>query len=635
MSLHKHLWLAIILLMCIAFGGCFFITTLSAQSYLEKQLQLKNIDHANALAFFMSRHIYDPVKLDEIINARFDTGHYRSIKVSASSGEVLVERTGNQASLATPEWFTRLFTINSEPATATIEGNPHSTASLVLQSDTRPAYDEMWRSTQLLFLYFLSAAVVGGIIGNRFLKSLLKPLHNAVIQAEAIGQRRFVTIDLPYTREFYLLAKSLNRLSKRVKAMLHDEAARLDELHKDIQVDEVTGLLTRDPFLSRLESTIKNDDVASAGVLVILRIQHMTELNRTEGRDVINTLLTRFSQLLTGMTHRFEQTFSGRLNGSDLALVVPGHEQPGELANEINQVFLWIAKDMQLEGKIVIPTAAGLYFAGDTTQGLLKRIDKSLLHAELEGNSAIVTAEDISPGLPVLIDEWHQNLAQAINQRRFKLASYPVATKNGKVLHHECPARLVQENGELLTAGQFLPWLNRLNWTARLDLMVLELAFEKLKKDSKHEICISLSAQMLDDRDMMSQVIDRIKKDPEGAKRLWLEITEYGVFQHLENFKHFCRQLRTVGCRLGIEHFGPGVLIIGELHDVGIDYVKIDSALIRNVDSNNSTQVFLRGLCAIIHAIGLYAIAEGIENQEEWDAARKMGIDAGTGRFFI
>ncbi|MHB0986956.1 MAG: LapD/MoxY N-terminal periplasmic domain-containing protein, partial [Sulfuricella sp.] len=61
MTLTKQLWIAITAIMTIAFGISFLISAWSAKSYLEDQLQLKNIDNANSLALSMSQVEKDPV----------------------------------------------------------------------------------------------------------------------------------------------------------------------------------------------------------------------------------------------------------------------------------------------------------------------------------------------------------------------------------------------------------------------------------------------------------------------------------------------------------------------------------------------------------------------------------------------
>ena len=46
MSLIKKLWIAIVILMVLAFAGSFVASTITAKNYLQQQLQMKNIDNA-------------------------------------------------------------------------------------------------------------------------------------------------------------------------------------------------------------------------------------------------------------------------------------------------------------------------------------------------------------------------------------------------------------------------------------------------------------------------------------------------------------------------------------------------------------------------------------------------------------
>ena len=77
------------------------------------------------------------------------------------------------------------------------------------------------------------------------------------------------------------------------------------------------------------------------------------------------------------------------------------------------------------------------------------------------------------------------------------------------------------------------------------------------------------------------------------------------MFQSLENFRILSALLKPVGCRIGIEHVGHQVAHIGELHDLGLDYLKIDASFVQNIDQNQANQVFLRGLAIIAHSTGI------------------------------
>jgi EAL domain-containing protein (putative c-di-GMP-specific phosphodiesterase class I) len=82
---------------------------------------------------------------------------------------------------------------------------------------------------------------------------------------------------------------------------------------------------------------------------------------------------------------------------------------------------------------------------------------------------------------------------------------------------------------------------------------------------------------------------------------------------------------------MGVEHFGRQFSEIGRLHDLGLDYLKVDGSFIRGLDSNHGNQAFLKGLTTIAHGIGLLVIAEGVTNDAELQALTLLGFDGATG----
>ena len=105
MSLVKQLWLAIIVVMAIAFGGSLIVNVLSARAYLQQQLQIKNIDNATSLALALTQLDKDPMTVELLVSAQFDAGHYRFIRIVAPTGETLVERVFEGEVVGAPRWF--------------------------------------------------------------------------------------------------------------------------------------------------------------------------------------------------------------------------------------------------------------------------------------------------------------------------------------------------------------------------------------------------------------------------------------------------------------------------------------------------------------------------------------------------
>ncbi len=256
MSLVKQLWLAIALVMLIAFGGSFLVSTLSARNYLEEQLRLKNFDNATSLAATLSQTLEqmprDEVTIELQIASQFDLGHYESIRLVDPSGKALVELESDAGVDGAPEWFARLFRIEAEPGLAQVQNGWQPYGTLSVSSQASFAYRELWNSMLRLLGWFLAAAVLTGMAGTVLLRLILRPLGAVVDQAEAIGARRFITTAEPATREFRAVVRSMNALATRVRQMLQDESSRLDQLRREAHHDAVTGLLNRSHFLARV-----------------------------------------------------------------------------------------------------------------------------------------------------------------------------------------------------------------------------------------------------------------------------------------------------------------------------------------------------------------------------------------------
>ena len=80
-----------------------------------------------------------------------------------------------------------------------------------------------------------------------------------------------------------------------------------------------------------------------------------------------------------------------------------------------------------------------------------------------------------------------------------------------------------------------------------------------------------------------------------------------------------------------MEHFGHQFNQIGALHDLGLDYLKVDASFIRSIDTNAGNAAFLKGLCAIAHSVGLLVFAEGVATPQEHAALQGLGFDGATG----
>jgi len=632
MSLYKQLWLAVVFLLSLVFVGSVIVSSLSAKTYLQQQLSMKNADNATSLALSLTQQEADEVMLELIISAQFDTGFYELIQLASPEGVVTISREDTQYTGDAPDWFMNLFRIEVEPGIAAVMKGWQQVGVLSLRSHSRFAYAELWYSTQKMALVFLLVMILAGAVGSYLLKIILGPLENVVDQAKAIGERRFISIPVPRTLEFRQVVKSMNNLSERIRQMLTQEARQLEKVQREAHVDHVSGLMNREPFMTSLDATLCSDDVNSAGSICLVRLTGLMELNEKYGRIFVDSMIADMGKGLNRIVLNHSRSAACRLNGSDFALLVPRDLEADKSANEIQHAFRHVLEGRSIDDDVCLPAAATLYQHGDSIGEIMTRLDCAMLSSAKEGLSRVNVAlkGDIQLGsVREQMDQWRGIFDRAFNDDLFSLASFPAIDTDGGLVHIEAPVRLAWE-GELIAAGQFLPWINRLEMSRSLDEKVVELALRKIEETGE-SVSVNLSVAAVAEPSFSVWISGQLSAHKKAAEKLWMELSEPMAFRHLSAFKLLCARVKEYGAKIGVEHMGHQLAELGELHDVGLDYLKVDANFVRQINDNAANKNLLRHLCTVGHSIGVIVIAEGVRSEDEWKTLKEIGFDGATG----
>lgn len=631
MSLFRQLWLAVIVSTLIAFVGSFAVSMMTARQYLEEQLAIKNNDNAASLALSMSQMDKDPVTLELQVAALFDSGQYARIQVRDPEGLTLIEKTSPAVSDDVPAWFARLFPIASRPGSAQISTGWTQFGTVELVSHNRFAYRELWQGGWRLLMWFSLGGVLAGFLGMQILRRIKRPLDAVVGQARAISDRRFIRIEEPATPELKSLARAMNVMVGRVKAMFEEEASRLEQVRREATLDPLTGLANRAYFMNRLAIALNDEDAPTRGSLIMLRLADLAGINRCAGRETADEVLRRTGAALRELAEKNPGAEAARLNGADFTLLLPGQNDPQPACQQLLAALQSLVAAHLLPENAIGHLGSSVYQHNEPVPQLLARVDAALAAAELQGPLAAQHVAEQSHCSASTQADWRSILTDALKDQRLRLIEFPVADSNGLLLHLECPLRLqAKESGDWINAGSFMPVASRLSMTSELDLAAVKLALDRLSSGLP-AVAVNLAGASLIVPDFTPRLLSLLQQRRELAGKLWLEVAESGAFQYFDAFLAFSLALRPLGCRLGIEHFGRQFSQIGRLHDIGLDYLKVDGSFIRNIHGDNGNQAFLKGLCNIAHGIGLTVIAEGVNSAEELATLPALGFDGATG----
>jgi EAL domain-containing protein (putative c-di-GMP-specific phosphodiesterase class I) len=225
-------------------------------------------------------------------------------------------------------------------------------------------------------------------------------------------------------------------------------------------------------------------------------------------------------------------------------------------------------------------------------------------------------------------------LVAALNERRIRLAYQPIVSSvTGEVVMHECLVRLVQHDGTIAAAGNFVPIAEKLGLIGLLDFRVMELALDSLREHPSVHLSLNVSGRTANDPLWLDTLVAQLRADRTLASRLTVEITETMALDEIEGSAQFVSSLRELGCQVAIDDFGAGYTSFRNLTAVEFDLVKIDGSFVKDLMTNRDNQFFVRTLVELAHNFNLPIVAEWVGNAEEVAMLRDFGVEYLQGFF--
>lgn len=126
----------------------------------------------------------------------------------------------------------------------------------------------------------------------------------------------------------------------------------------------------------------------------------------------------------------------------------------------------------------------------------------------------------------------------------------------------------------------------------------------------------------------LPRIVDRMPAD-----RLIVELTEHAAIIDYPGFNDAVRDLRERGVRVAVDDAGAGFASLRHILDVRPEIIKLDMALTRNIHGDAARRALASALVDFAGNLHAQVIAEGIEEQEELDQLRALGVEYGQGYF--
>jgi len=404
-------------------------------------------------------------------------------------------------------------------------------------------------------------------------------------------------------------------------------------LHYLATRDELTGHLNRTSLRSELSDAISTAKAESRTcAYLVASIDRLAVINDAYGFGAADEVIVAVGERLSSSLRNTDVI--GRTAGNKFGLLV-GNCNEREIALVAERLRASVRSNVisTRSGTVSATISVGavcLPVSAASSQEAMLRAEEALEQARSKGRDGFAMyaksaqRETARLRLMAIADD----VVAALHENRLVFAYQPiVAAKSRETVHHECLLRMIGTNGEIISAGQFIPAAEQLGLVRLVDRHALEMMVAKLHANPQVHLAVNVSGTTAGDPSWLQSFINYVRANHSVAERIIVELTETAALNDFEESARFISNLRELGCRVAIDDFGAGYTSFRNLQMLCVDMVKIDGSYIRGLVSSPDNQIFVRTLVDLAKNFNLKTVAEWVGSAEEADLLEQFGVD--------
>ena len=402
------------------------------------------------------------------------------------------------------------------------------------------------------------------------------------------------------------LGKEFNNLLKQIKYYY-------DELILQFHIDQMTSL----PNLLALKQDINKSENPN---LVIFNINQFKNINSFYGYETGDYILIELSKLLNAYANQSEKFY--RISGDEFAWLKSSMVNLYDLLEMLEELeeHAFVHKGSEIH----LSLSCGI---AESKERLIENANSSLYQAKM--TSKPFEVYDASMQKYAKIDEniyWTQQLKDALKEDRIVTYFQPILDVNlNKVNKFETLVRLQGKDGTIYPPVHFMEVAKLSRLYLRLTRVILKKAFGYFK-DKPYDFSVNITIDDIADIPTRNYIMTLLKSFPDPSRVVY-EILETEEIKEFEIINQFAKDVHAYGAKLAIDDFGSGYSSYDYVIKLNVDFLKIDSSLIMNVDKDEQIAIVVESIIDVSRKLGLKTIAEYVHSKEVMDKVKELGVD--------
>ncbi len=480
----------------------------------------------------------------------------------------------------------------------------------------------------------LWAALRTGVRGTAIAVTAVVHLANLIT---ATGHGPFaagVAVLDPLAMQLFLVVVAATSLA--IAALAEDLADRVEVeglLRHRAEHDPLTDLPNRPSATAALEALLAAPQRRPA--VILGDIDRLKRVNEDHGQAAGDRVLSTLAQRLRRAVG--DRGTVSRWSGDQFLIVVDEDDiEAPDLAEEVLAATR-APIEVTDEVRTTVSVCLGVVPSGEVTDvaDLIVRADLALDRAKERGpGSTSIFDQDLRRRVldRQLIE---RDLGPAIRGGQLHCVYQPeVDLRTGALVAFECLCRWDHPTTGPIGPDRFIPVAEATGDIHALFDLVLTRALETQSRWSTRVgfrpiVAVNLSARQLSDPELPAIVARALTRANATADGLWLEVTETAIADGPQ--LPVLNELHELGVRLAIDDFGTGWSSMVRLSAFPWDALKIDRSFVRHLGTTPESVHIVRASIELAHALGMRAIAEGVETARQAAILADLGCDLAQG----
>lgn len=403
---------------------------------------------------------------------------------------------------------------------------------------------------------------------------------------------------------------------------------KTNELYQKVYTHFLSGLPNRNKLLEDFQ-------IYDFSMMALLNIDKFQKFNDVYGEEMGNLALQKSAKFIENYLD-IEEASIYHISGDEFAIVVQENISidKDRFLHSISH-FLNIYKKNVFdidEHKHSFVMSAGVSFYGD--KKMLAFADMALKDAKVKNQHLAVFSET---------QEIEQKHKDDINCKNLLMKAF----KNNDIISYFQPISPIQDphleikyeslvrikNGdEIVPPHTFIDVAKQNKVYYKLTKKVFENTLSTIKK---YKVPCSINISIVDiENERTLNTIYEMLDQFNYNELITIEILETEEFKDYDVVYNFCRKIRSYGIKIALDDFGSGYSNFTHILNLPIDYIKIDSSLISNIDRDKHSQIMVETIVGLAQKINVKTIAEFVSSKEILDTVKKLKVDYAQG-FYV